>query len=108
MTSGNGHRQGAIDDPLAQYPRDMTTVNLYTTPMDIRGAKAKAWFSSHKIPFTGHNVVADPAALKQMIEVSGSRNVPVIKIGDLVLVGFDENELVCSLGRELKLTREPS
>ncbi|MDA2916828.1 glutaredoxin family protein [Nitrospinae bacterium AH_259_B05_G02_I21] len=85
----------------------MTTINLYTTPMDIQGAKAKAWFSSHKISFTNHNVVADQAALKRMIEVSGSRNVPVIEIGDLVLVGFDENELVCSLGRELKLPREP-
>jgi DNA-binding response OmpR family regulator len=88
--------------------RDMTTVNLYTTPMDIQGARAKAWFSSHKIPFSDHNVVADQAALKLMVKISGSRNVPVIEIGDLVLVGFDENELVCSLGRELKLPREPS
>jgi glutaredoxin len=44
--------------------------------------------------------VADAEALKRMIEVSGSRNVPVIQIGERVFVGFDENEIAAYLAEQ--------
>ncbi len=78
----------------------MEPVNLYTTPTCSQCAKAKAWFSAQDISFTDHNVVADAEALKRMIEVSGSRNVPVIQIGDRVFVGFDENEVAAFLAEQ--------
>lgn len=71
----------------------MTTVNLYTTPRDSRSARMRAWLASRGIPFTDHNVLADPEALRRMIEVSGSRRVPIIQIGERILKGLDENEL---------------
>ncbi len=87
-------------EPSAEFPtngRPTAPVNIYTTPMDTRSAKARAWLEAHNIPFTDHNVVADPDALSQMIKVSGSRRVPVVQIGDQVIVGFDEYQLAASL-----------
>jgi glutaredoxin len=88
--------QGSAAEVLPNA-RPTTPVTIYATPCDARGAKARAWLRAHNIPFTDHNVVADPEALKQMIEVSGSRRVPVVRIGDRVLVGFDESQLAISL-----------
>ncbi|MDV2495008.1 MAG: glutaredoxin family protein [bacterium] len=87
-------------EPSAKFPANAsstTPVTIYTTPSDARSAKAREWFKAHNIPFTDHNVVADPEALSQMIKVSGSRRIPVVQIGDRVFVGFDENQLAASL-----------
>ena len=87
-------------EPSAKFPANAsstTPVTIYTTPSDARGAKAREWFKAHNIPFADHNVVADPAALERMIKLSGSRRVPVVQIGDQVIVGFDEYQLAASL-----------
>lgn len=87
-------------EPSAKFPANAgstTPVTIYTTPSDARGAKAREWFKAHNIPFSDHNVVADPEALERMIKLSGSRRVPVVQIGDQVIVGFDENQLAASL-----------
>lgn len=75
----------------------MATVEIYTTSTCSQCAKTRAWLSARDVPFVDHNIVKDPKALQRMIEISGSRNVPVIKIGERVIVGFDENELAATL-----------
>ena len=75
----------------------MATVELYTTPTCSQCAKTRAWFKAQGIDFVDNNIVSDPQALQRMIEISGSRNVPVIQIGERVIVGFNESEILASL-----------
>lgn len=75
----------------------MATVEIYTTPTCSQCAKTRAWFEAHGIDFIDYNIVKDPEALQRMIEISGSRNVPVIRIGERVIVGFNESEIAASL-----------
>lgn len=75
----------------------MATVEIYTTPTCSQCAKTRAWFKAQGIDFVDYNIVSNPEALQRMIEISGSRNVPVIRIGERVIVGFNEREIVASL-----------
>jgi glutaredoxin-like YruB-family protein len=78
----------------------VTKVVLYTTPTCSQCAKARAWFKERGIPYTEYNIIEDPEALKRMVELSGSRNVPVVQIGERVIVGFDPPEMeACLAGK---------
>ena len=59
---------------------------------------AKEFFKENKVPFTDHDVSADGNARNEMIEKSGQMGVPVIYIGDEMVIGFDEDKLREALG----------
>ncbi len=59
---------------------------------------AKEFFKANNIQYTEHDVAADIAQRKEMIEKSGQMGVPVITVGDKLVVGFDEEELRNLLG----------
>jgi len=40
------------------------------------------------------NVAADQMALQEMIKKSGQMGVPVIEVGDEIIIGFDEAKLL--------------
>jgi len=54
---------------------------------------AKEFFKTNNIQYTEHDVAADIEQRKVMIEKSGQMGVPVITIGDSLVVGFDEEEI---------------
>ncbi len=54
---------------------------------------AKEFLSQKGVEFTEYNVAADPDKLKEMMDKSGQLGVPVIVVGDEVLVGYDPDEL---------------
>lgn len=58
----------------------------------------KEFLTEHHIPFTDYNVATDQEKRKEMVELSGQMGVPVIQIGDQVVVGFDEDALSKMLG----------
>jgi glutaredoxin 3 len=45
------------------------------------------------VPFTAHNVAEDAAACAELIAKTGRMAVPVITVGDEVVVGFDRGRL---------------
>lgn len=59
---------------------------------------AKAFFKEHNVAYTEHDVASDLQARREMIEKSGQMGVPVIYVGDNLIVGFDEPELRSLLG----------
>lgn len=59
---------------------------------------AKAFFTKHNIPFVEIDVEKDKQAAKEMVDLSGQYGVPVIAIGNDVIVGFNIDELNKSLG----------
>lgn len=73
----------------------MTTkaVTIYSTPTCHFCHAAKEFFTANGIKFTDYNVASDLGKRKEMIEKSGQMGVPVITIGDELVVGFDEERL---------------
>jgi glutaredoxin 3 len=69
------------------------TVNIYSTPSCHFCHAAKDFFTANNIAFTDFNVASDLPKRQEMIEKTGQMGVPVITIGDQVVVGFDEPKL---------------
>jgi glutaredoxin len=51
---------------------------------------AKNYFKNKNIEFEDFNVGEDQEKAQEMIKISGQMGVPVIKINDEILVGFDQ------------------
>ena len=68
-------------------------VTIYSTPTCHFCHMAKDFFSANQIKFTDYNVATDIAKRKEMVEKSGQMGVPVITIGDKLIVGFDQERL---------------
>lgn len=73
----------------------MTTkdVKIYSTPTCHFCHMAKDFFTANDVKFTDYNVATDLDKRKEMVEKSGQMGVPVITIGDDLIVGFDEDKL---------------
>ena len=79
-------------------PTAQQTVTIYSTPTCHFCGMAKEFFKANNIAYTEHDVASDIVQRKAMIEKSGQMGVPVIMVGDKIVVGFDEEELRLLLG----------
>jgi len=68
-------------------------VVIYTTPTCPYCHRAKEYLSQKGISFTEYNVAADREKAKEMIQKSKQMGVPVIIVGDEVMVGFNQAKL---------------
>lgn len=68
-------------------------VTIYSTPTCHFCHAAKDFFDANKITYADYNVATDIAKRKEMVEKSGQLGVPVITIGNELIVGFDEGRL---------------
>ena len=59
---------------------------------------AKDFFTANGIVYTEYNVASDIEKRKEMMEKSGQMGVPVIIIGDELMVGFDKPKISKLLG----------
>ena len=75
-------------------------VTIYTTPTCHFCKMAKDFFDEKGVQYAAHDVAADAAKRAEMIELTGQLGVPVIVVGDEVLVGFDRGKLAAKLGIE--------
>jgi glutaredoxin 3 len=66
-------------------------VTIYSTAVCHFCALAKEYFKTHNISYTEYNVGVDAEKRKEMIDLTGQLGVPVIRIGDQVVVGFRED-----------------
>lgn len=71
----------------------MTKVKVYSTPTCPWCHKAKEFLKKNKIEYEDINVAENEKARDEMIEKSGQMSVPVIQIGNEMIIGFDEEEL---------------
>lgn len=74
------------------------TVTIYTTPTCHFCHMSKEFFREHGITFTEHDVANDPTKRQEMIEKSGQMGVPVIFVGEDMIIGFDKRRLSELLG----------
>ena len=75
-----------------------TQVTIYTTPACHFCHAAKEFFTENNVTFTEHDVASDQDKRQEMIELTGQMGVPVIHIGNDVVVGFDEDKVKELLG----------
>ena len=68
-------------------------VSIYTTPTCHFCHAAKEFFTANGVQYTEFNVASDIEKRKEMIEKSGQMGVPVITVGESLVVGFDERKL---------------
>jgi glutaredoxin len=67
----------------------MSENTIFTKPGCPYCAAAKDDLQQRGVRFTEHNVKADPAALRQMLDLNGGRRqVPTLAEGSQVTVGF--------------------
>ena len=77
---------------------DDKKVVVYSTPTCHFCQLAKAFFAENNIEFTDYNVAEDHAKAQEMVQRSGQMGVPVIFIGDEMVIGFDEGRIRQLLG----------
>jgi len=77
----------------------MKPVTIYSTPTCTYCKAAKDYFAKNKVVFTEYNVASDEMRRKEMVDKTGQLGVPVITIGDKVIVGFDESAIAAALGK---------
>ena len=69
------------------------TVTIYSTPTCHFCQMTKAYFAEHGIKYTDYDVASDAAKRQEMLDKSGQMGVPVIFIGDEMIIGFDKKKL---------------
>lgn len=74
------------------------TVTIYSTPTCHFCNMAKEFFTANNVSYTEHNVAADMEKRQEMIDKSGQMGVPVILIGDKLIVGFDKEKISAAVG----------
>lgn len=71
----------------------MLNVLIYTTPTCHYCHMAKDFFQENNIEYKEKDVSKDIEARKEMIEKTGSLGVPVIQVGEDIVLGFDKKWL---------------
>jgi glutaredoxin-like YruB-family protein len=76
----------------------MKKVEIYSTPSCHYCVLVKDFLSQKGVKYVDYDVAADVSKRQEMVEVSGQMGVPVVKIGDEVVVGFDRETISKILG----------
>ncbi|OGI65182.1 NrdH-redoxin [Candidatus Nomurabacteria bacterium RIFCSPLOWO2_01_FULL_39_18] len=71
-------------------PNITPEVTIYTTPSCHFCHMAKEFFKEKNVPYTEYDVASDAEKRKEMIEKSKQMGVPVIIIGNDLVVGFSK------------------
>jgi len=76
----------------------MEKVTVYSTPTCHFCHMAKDFFVEKGVVFEDFDVATDLERRKEMVEKSGQMGVPVIEIGDKIVVGFNKPRIMEFLG----------
>jgi len=76
----------------------MPKVTIYSTPTCGFCQLAKAYFKENNVEFEEKNVATDLVAREEMIKMTQQSGVPVIRIDEETVVGFDQPKLAQLLG----------
>lgn len=68
-------------------------IEIYSTETCHFCKLAKEWFKEKGLDYTNYNVGTDLEKRKEMVEMTGQLGVPVIKIQDDVIIGFNPNKI---------------
>ncbi len=78
--------------------KEQQKVEIYSTASCHFCHMAKDWLTAKNIPFVDYNVGTDIERRKEMVEITGQMGVPVVKIGNDVMIGFNQEKMAELLG----------
>lgn len=73
-------------------------IEIYSTPTCHYCVLVKDFLKTKNIDFVEYNVAVDREKLMEMRELSGQGGVPVVRIENEIIVGFDEDKIREILG----------
>ena len=73
-------------------------ITIYSTPTCHFCQMTKDFLKEKGIGYTEFNVASDLEKRQEMIQKSGQMGVPVIFVGPEMIIGFDKERLVSTLG----------
>ena len=79
----------------------MKKVTIYSTPTCHYCAMAKEYFMANNVSYEDFDVASNADKRKEMMEKSGQLGVPVILVGDDIVVGFNRPRLAKLLDIDL-------
>jgi glutaredoxin-like YruB-family protein len=68
-------------------------IEIYSTPSCHFCHMAKDWFTEIGAKYVDYDVASDASKRAEMLEITGQMGVPVIKIGNDVVIGFNQAKL---------------
>lgn len=71
----------------------MKKVEIFSTPTCHFCHMAKEFFKENNVEFEDYDVAQDLEKRKEMVDRSGQMGVPVIFIGDEMIIGFDKERI---------------
>ena len=74
------------------------TVEIYSTPSCHFCHMAKDYFNEKGVTYTEYDVAADMEKRQEMMKKTGQMGVPVIVIGNDVIIGFNKPKINDLLG----------
>lgn len=77
-------------------------ITIYSAPWCAFCHMAKRYLDDKKVTYTDIDVEKDPAGARAIVEKTGQAGIPVIQIGDEVILGFDRPKIDLAL-RHYKL-----
>ena len=77
---------------------DSKQVIIYSTPTCHFCQEAKSFFKASGVEYTDYDVATDAEKREELIAKSGQMGVPVIFIGEEMIIGFDEGKIKELLG----------
>lgn len=81
---------------------DKPMVTIYSAPWCAFCHMAKQYLDGKKVAYTDIDVEKDPAGAQAIVQKTGQAGIPVIQIGDEVILGFDRPKIDLAL-RHYKL-----
>jgi glutaredoxin 3 len=74
------------------------TVTIYSTPTCHFCQMSKEFFAQNNVAYTEYDVASDLEKRQEMIDKSGQMGVPVVFIGEEMIIGFDKKRFESLLG----------
>lgn len=72
----------------------MKKVTIYTTPTCGYCRMAKDYFKEEGVEYEEKDVSADAKAREEMVNKTNQMGVPVIEVGEDIIIGFDKPKLI--------------
>lgn len=75
------------------YNVNMKKVIIYSTPTCVYCRMAKDWFDEKGIQYQEYDLSQDAVKRDEVVKKTGQMAVPVIEVGDEIVIGFDKGRL---------------
>ena len=77
---------------------DPGTIEIFVDPQNQVCQALEQFLREHNLLYKRYDIVNDPAA-KSLYDVIGLNNIPIVRIGPSVLVGFDPDQILAEIKR---------